>query len=572
MPRVTAPDGTKLNFPDTMSRAEILDVMRQKFPPAAPQPTQAAPIDSPPTLGPSTAQPATRYSPMGRIGRQLDEGASEAARQVRGFTTGALQGLTAGASDEALALADVAAGRGDISETLPARQAQLEAQPRTARTLGEVLGFAGTAGAGPAGLGPLLARSAVEGGAYGFAGTPGTVKERALGAAVTAPLSAATAGAVRGLGSMISPRSTPEVQALRGMNVPLTPGQAAGGGVRRFEEGLKSAPIVGDFIRAAERRGLGRWNVGVANRALAPGGVAIPAGTAPGEDLVNAGLDAIDDMYRRALPPNTQVNYTPAMRAEMQAIGQNAEDLLDDAGMRMVRREIAKITQPGSSGGTGMTGERAQQVLSELRRMQRRYAKPTATATENNVGDVLGQIEDVFQRQLENSVPDGQAVRDANRAYANWLRVEGASGLRGADEGLFTGPQMLGEVRRQARNPRDFARGTAPMKQEAQAGKSVLANRVPDSGTPFRTIAAGSLLAGGGAASGAGLVDPLTMAAAATALGVPSLAYTRPGQAVLANLIAGRQGPNYQSIAEMVRRFAPGGGRAAAPLATEIMR
>ena len=61
-------------------------------------------------------------------------------------------------------------------------------------------------------------------------------------------------GAVSGAVSKILPPITDKAKELIKQNVPLTFGQAVGGGVRKTEEALKSIPLVGDPIVEAEIR------------------------------------------------------------------------------------------------------------------------------------------------------------------------------------------------------------------------------------------------------------------------------------------------------------------------------
>ena len=78
-------------------------------------------------------------------------------------------------------------------------------------------------------------------------------------------------------------------------------------------------------------------------------------------------------------------------------------------------------------------------------------------------------------------------LRAANEAFANALRVEGGAGKIGSDQGVFTPDHLLSSVRQLDPSLRKgtFARGDALMQDLGDAGKAVLGNKVPDSGTPF---------------------------------------------------------------------------------------
>ena len=125
-----------------------------------------------------------------------------------------------------------------------------------------------------------------------------------------------------------------------------------------------------------------------------------------------------------------------------------------------------------------------------------------------------------------------KALDAANEAWANFTRVQGAAGMQGAKEGIFTPAQLSSAVRGQDRSLRHgaFAKGEALMQDLSDSGQKVLNSTVPDSGTPYR--AALGLAAGGGLAA----VNP---AALAGTIGASAL-YTQPAQKVIAALLTQR--------------------------------
>jgi hypothetical protein len=196
-----------------------------------------------------------------------------------------------------------------------------------------------------------------------------------------------------------------------------------------------------------------------------------------------------------------------------------------------------------------MTGENFKTAESELGRQARSFSN-SPVASDRQIGQAFTALQGHMRDLLMRSNPDrATELRAANEAFANALRVEGAAGKSGTDQGVFTPAQLLQSVRQLDPTLRKgaYARGDALMQDLADAGKSVLGNRVPDSGTPLRSaVMAAPALAGLYALNPAAAVG--TTAAGAGLMG----AYSRPGVSLLARILAER-GPLAQPVANAVR-------------------
>jgi hypothetical protein len=161
----------------------------------------------------------------------------------------------------------------------------------------------------------------------------------------------------------------------------------------------------------------------------------------------------------------------------------------------------------------------------------------------------------------------GAALSNVDNAFANSLRVNRAAGALGGEPGVFSPAQLQAATKSMDPSMRKnaFAAGDALMQGYAEAGKSVLGNRVPDSGTPFRSLA--TLLAG--SALGHGISPEVAMGIGGASLGAAGL-YSPMGKATLAHILASR--PDLaQPLASVVRGAAPyvaagAGGQAAKPI------
>jgi hypothetical protein len=125
-----------------------------------------------------------------------------------------------------------------------------------------------------------------------------------------------------------------------------------------------------------------------------------------------------------------------------------------------------------------------------------------------------------------SSPKEAQELQKINQGYANFKRVQRAAGGVGAEEGVFTAPQLQSAVRAsdKTKDKRAFSEGTALMQDLSEAGKTALANKIPNSGTADRAFVLGSIL------------NPFLAAGAAA----PSILYAKPVQNTLVKLLANR--------------------------------
>ena len=172
-------------------------------------------------------------------------------------------------------------------------------------------------------------------------------------------------------------------------------------------------------------------------------------------------------------------------------------------------------------------------------------------------------MRDLLVRSNPTRAPE---LRAANEAFANALRVEGAAGKIGSDQGVFTPAHLLSSVRQLDPSLRKgtFARGDALMQDLGDAGKAVLGNKVPDSGTPFRSAVIAAPALGGLYA-----MNPAAAVGAAGAGAGLMGAYSRPGVNTLARLLAQR-GPLAEPIAGLLRH--PAGATLPAIIAQDRAR
>jgi hypothetical protein len=423
--------------------------------------------------------------------------------------------------------------------------ARLNNQYRGERNVGGVTGF-GLSFAAPGGafIGRganavgRAGRAAAVGGAYGTlfgaGNTDGDLQTRLQAAGVQAALGA-TGGAAfqRGadvLGAAASRvRVNPSPQRqLSQMGVDLTPGQMAGGALRRIEDGLTSVPIMGDAIRDAQRRGLTSMNVAATNDGIG----AVGRVNSAGRQGQGEAQQVVSDAYNNAL--------------QGVAIPRDAQL---DAALTAVARQspLPAEMQSGFNGllnnymtrfGQGIAGPEWKQLDSEIGAAIRAAQNGSATnPAQRLLADKLIQTRQAFQGALERADPlVRESVRRADRANA------GLSIIRDAGQGLGTaardGIWTPGDLNRAVRNAdssagnRQYAQGSALLQQLSDNANSVLPSTVPDSGTPFRSLLnMGPVPAAG--AIGSGVLNPLIPAAAGVGLFGGAALYGRGAQGLI---------------------------------------
>jgi hypothetical protein len=284
------------------------------------------------------------------------------------------------------------------------------------------------------------------------------------------------------------------------------------------------------------------------NRSLEPIGENLNSATPLGREAIVEMHEKIGSNYDK-LVPQLSVQADPQfindLRGPLAGLRSRMSDPAQEQFDRILHHDVA--TKWDASGR--MTGEDFKTVESELGRQARSFSN-SAVASDRQIGQAFSQLQQHFRDLLVRSNPDRAAeLRGANEAFAHALRVEGAAGKSGTDQGVFTPAHLLQSVRQLDPTLRKgaYARGDALMQELADAGKSVLGNKVPDSGTPLRSmVGAGAILgplyAMNPAAAGG------TAAGGAAAMG----AYSRPGVSALAKLLASR-GPLAASTAKALR-------------------
>jgi hypothetical protein len=369
------------------------------------------------------------------------------------------------------------------------------------------------------------------------------IKQTAMGAGLgfaAAPLS-----------RLVSPNVNQDAQQLLDEGVRLTPGQIMGGALQKVEDKAQSIPLVGDMIVKARGRGVEDLNRAAYARALK--GTGIDAKTLPvGQEGIKAVKEAVTKQYDELLPklsfrPDAQFNE------EMATINQMAQNLGPTEAKRFAN--ILKDVESKVSPNGSMTGETYKIVESKLLNDAKKFSSST-DAYQKELGDALTETLRVMKSTIERTNPKyAKELSEANANYANYVRLRKAGSMAGDQSGGFSPAQLASAIRQSDRSvgKGNVATGQALMQDLGDLGNSVMASKVPDSGTAGRLMM-------GGAAGGAALIEPSLLIGAGTA----SLPYTKTGQK-LAEALLTKRPASAKATADALRKGLPLLGGASVP-------
>lgn len=369
-------------------------------------------------------------------------------------------------------------------------------------------------------------------------------KQALAGAAGGAAMPLLTGGVAR----LISPNASinPQLQTLRAEGVRPTIGQTLGGGANRIEEKLQSIPIIGDSIQNARQAAGADLSRAATNRALAPIGQELPAGVA-GNEAVQFTRRALGDAYDAILPRmavQQDQPYRQAVTGLRQMVNTGA---MSTNAPRQFNRFMANEVEPLFQGQQSMTGETFKRLQSKVTEQIRRVSAST-NADERLLGDAYRELGDQLNQLSVRSNPAlGNELAAVNHGWANFKRIQKAASSVAAEDGIFSPAQLHAAVKAadRSKDKARFAEGGALMQDLSAAGRNLLTNKVPNSGTVDR------LLLGGGAL-GSGFVNPLIPAGLLLGAG----AYMRPAQNALTWAAAARP-QAAQGAANVFRQAAP---------------
>jgi hypothetical protein len=356
----------------------------------------------------------------------------------------------------------------------------------------------------------------------------------------------AKAGDMAGPGKPSSVR--PEVGMLADKGVTMTPGQILGGGWDKAEQALSKWPLIGGSIKAARGRAVEDFNNAAINDTLSPIGAKLPDGM-KGQAAVAHAYDKLGERYDDLLvnmrgsldstqPAGGQIGPgpmgppAPSLRNELDTLkSMTAQSKMP----RKYQQELGRIFDEDIIGRFEKSGLASGQTLKDVQSQLTTLAKKKAQSDDRDVnkqGLAIAQAKQAVDRMIERENPQyADELKAVNDGYAKFKIVQRAAASTGAKEGIFTPAQFQAAVRAKdaTKDKRAFSEGEARQQPLAQAGKSVLGDTMPDSGSPYQLAIYDLLLGGGGHA----LLGPQGIAAG---LAIPVM-YSQAGTSAMQSML-----------------------------------
>lgn len=328
-------------------------------------------------------------------------------------------------------------------------------------------------------------------------------------------------------------------QKLMDAGVTPTPGQLMGGRAAVTEQKFESLPGIGGSIAKARQTAMDQFNRASINQALQPIGESLDMKTPLGREAIDEMATKAGAAYDKILPGAVVQANQPFLNKTTQLV-QMAQSGLPPAQAQQFSNIVkTKLIDQFSPGG-GMTGEAWKAADSELGRLATGY-HASADFDQRQLGDSLQQMQGNLRDLLRDSNPQlAPQIDAANQTWALSRRVMLASTKGGEEPGVF-GPGQLQQVVRQldpTRNKTAFARGNATMQDWAEAAKSVLGSKYPDSGTSGRS-ALWQIPAALGGMAAIPEYGPMLAAGAGAGMGTGMAAYSPLGRSLFAAMMRG---------------------------------
>ena len=460
--------------------------------------------------------------------------------KLTGITQSALQGLSFGSADELQALASglyakFAEGKDfgtAYDETVNAIRSDLksfrEQEPLYAYG-SEIAGSIPTAVFGGARLAKAgldaIKSAGVMGGAYGGLATDSDDPiDRTIGTTI--------GGLTGGTLQKVAPYATESAKKLiRGntvfnpnKGVPVTVGDAVGGGLKRVEEALTSVPFVGSAIIGAKQRSKQGFDRTVYEEVLEP---LKAIGVKPKEVVKgktgNELYEAVEGVVTKAyddVVPTLKLPNRQSVQSKIDDAIYNSAETLDDNLEKVFFKDLEKIIYSKFNADGNISGQGYKTAISQLRTKARKIGASQPTLFSDDLIGSYKNVEKTLIEILKETNPTQKAKLDAiDKSFKRLLPVERT--VIQSEGGEFTADQVLRNIKKADTSLRnkDFARGKADMQPLVRAGQETIKQRLPNSGTAER-ILGGSALVGGLA------IDPLTVGIG-SGLTVP--AYSRLG-------------------------------------------
>jgi hypothetical protein len=341
---------------------------------------------------------------------------------------------------------------------------------------------------------------------------------------------------------LMNPKVSPEIQKLMDLGMTkFTPGQLlsdvsfagvpVGKGLQVAEKSATSVPLLGDIVGSGLRTSFKDFNKAMANKALEPLGIKVPANVKEGEETNQFIQTAIDNAYNAArngaMFRSNFIDTTGRdVAGRLNALADQVRPVTGSNAKQFDRTVQQDVIDPITKGAFKLvSGDTFRQLEENLGQL--------AFETKNTaLSNAYRKMLEGLRQELALQNPGvAKHLANTHEVFKNANILQNASGRRANVEGIFSPEQFSSAVKGSA-GAKATASGMGRFQDEAAAATNVLGNSVPNSGTAGRAMVGAGILGG---VSAAPFVGPLALKSL-----VASGAYSPLGMKVLTNMATKR--------------------------------
>lgn len=295
-----------------------------------------------------------------------------------------------------------------------------------------------------------------------------------------------------------------------------------GKAIRGTEEATKNLPFLGAITQHARNRSGKEFINTVFKQAESK-----PLGVSAEGNIGHEGVAALKKTFNKAYE-STLAGHEIPIKPEL---SQNIGEAIADTTRFLNTAERAQATsylqglfdsvRPSSSG---------KYLASDIRKMESKLSEKIRGMNINDdTAKLLNDAKNIIVKYREANLPAevGKTIKELNKKYAVFKRIERAAGGVGAEKGEFSPAQLYNASLAMGKGGKST--GTALLQDLAGRGKSVISDKLNDSGTAPRLLT-NKMLAGTALETGAALASLPKMVALGAGMYAGSL---RPMQKVL---------------------------------------
>ena len=199
--------------------------------------------------------------------------------------------------------------------------------------------------------------------------------------------------------------------------------------------------------------------------------------------------DVIPKLKLDAIDPSL-VGRLANLRGMVQSLPEREAKAFD----AVIAREIDGRIAPNGV----LSGQNLKDALAAIRDQGKKFSI-SPDAYQSDLGQAFKQLhKELLDEMMAKNGALGQQLKKVDTGYANFKRAERAASSVGNAGGDFTPAQLFNATKAldRSKDKGAFARGQALMQDLAGAGKRVMGNTVPDSGTAGRMLLSGGAIGG----------------------------------------------------------------------------